>query len=333
MKVGKLPSELLDKYIFEKSKNAQVGRKEVVLRPGVGEDCAVIDPGSEMLVISADPITGACENIGRLLVNVNANDIYSCGCVPFGLMITLLLPPDFSEEELDRLSTDIFNETKKAGLEVLGGHTEITDAVNRPVVSAAVVGKTINRKFVKTGGAAVGQDVVMTKYAALEGTAILAADNEEKLKGILPTEVIEKAKALSLSLSIRNEALKAAELGASSMHDITEGGVLGACFEAADSSNTGITVYADKIPILEETKEICSLFGVNPLRLISSGSLLICIDNGEKLVNALKKEGINAAVIGKITEGEKTVIINNKREVLGEPRADEIYSARLKENV
>lgn len=330
MKIGKLPSELLDKYVFQKAKNTTVRRGEVILRPGIGEDCAVLDMGEELLILSTDPITGACENIGRLLVNINANDIYSSGCVPIGLLITLLLPPDFSERELEKLSGDLFAEAEKAQLEVLGGHTEVTDAVTRPVVSATVVGKSINKKFVKTAGAALGDVVIMTKYAAMEGTAILAADYEDRLKEMLPAQTLKAAKSLSENLSVRKEALIAAELGASSMHDVTEGGILGACYEAAESSGTGITVYADKIPILKETREICVLFGVNPLRLISSGSLLICTDKGGELLKALENAGVKAEIIGEITEGEKCVISHNKKEALGEPQADEIYSARLK---
>ncbi len=329
METGKLPSELLDKYIFKKAEFGGIKRKEVRVRPSVGEDCAVLDIGSELLILSTDPITGACENIGRLLVNINANDIYSSGCEPIGLLITLLLPPDFTEEALSALSSELFSETEKAGLEILGGHTEITDAVNRPVVSATVVGKSLNRKYVKTGGAEVGQDVIMTKYAALEGTSILAADNEEKLLKILPAEIIEKAKGFSRLLSVKKEGLTAPKYGATSMHDVTEGGILGACYETAEGSGVGITVYADKIPVLEETNIICRLFGVNPLRLISSGSMLITSYKGEELVRALKAEGINSAIIGKITEKDKFVIYNGKKEVLGEPEADQIYSARL----
>ncbi|MCD8090845.1 MAG: AIR synthase family protein [Clostridiales bacterium] len=330
METGKLPSELLEKYIFKKSDSSSIKRKEVIVRPSIGEDCAVLDMGSEYLILSTDPITGACENIGRLLVNINANDIYSNGCEPIGLLITLLLPPNLTEEALATLSDQLFSETAKAGLEILGGHTEITDAVNRPVVSATVVGKSANRKFLKTGGAKAGQDVIMTKYAALEGTSILAADNEEKLLKILPREIIEKAKGFSNMLSVRTEGLTAPKYGAAAMHDVTEGGILGACYEIAESAGLGITVFADKIPVLEETKTICRIFNVNPLRLISSGSMLIAAPKGEALVSALKKEGINAAVIGKITEKDKFVIYSGRKEVLGEPEPDQIYSARLK---
>ncbi|MCD7904502.1 MAG: AIR synthase family protein [Clostridiales bacterium] len=331
MEVGKLPSDLLDKYIFKKAELNSVKRKEVRVRPSIGEDCAVLDMGQELLILSTDPITGACENIGKLLVNINANDIYSNGCEPVGLLITLLLPPDFNEAELSRLSEDIFSETEKAGLEVLGGHTEITDAVNRPVVSATVVGKSVNRKFIKTGGAKPGQDVIMTKYAALEGTSVLAADNEEKLLRLLPKTVIEKAKSLSDFLSVKTEGLIASEYGAAAMHDVTEGGILGACYEIAEGSGLGIEVYADRIPILEETKTICRLFGVNPLRLISSGSMVIAAYEGEKLAAALEKAGIKAAIIGKMTEEkDKCIIYKDKKEVLSEPEPDQIYSARLK---
>ncbi len=329
METGKLPSDLLEKYIFDRSKKSPVRQREVIVRPNIGEDCSILDIGNELLILSTDPITGACENIGRLLVNINANDIYSSGCVPIGLLVTLLLPNDITEEGLKSISDDLFDEAEKAGLEILGGHTEITDAVVRPVVSATVVGKSVNRKYVKTGGAVLGQDVVMTKYAALEGTAILAGDNEKKLEELLPQEIIEKAKGFSEMLSVKTEGLIGAEYGASSMHDVTEGGILGACYEIAEASGTGIEVYADKIPILPETKRICELFHVDPLRLISSGSMLIACFDGSGLVQRLKNEGINASVIGKITDGGKVIVSCGQRIPLGEPEADMIYKAYL----
>ena len=329
MEIGKLPSELLEELIFRKAENSPIKKQEVILRPGMGEDCSVMDMGDELLILSTDPITGACENIGSLLVNVNINDIYSSGCIPVGLLVTLLLPPDFTEGELMGLSDELFAAAEKAELEILGGHTEITDAVNRPVVSATVIGKSVGRRFIKTSGAAEGQDVIMTKYAGLEGTSILAADFEDRLSDILPSDVISKAKSLEKYLSIKKEALIAADFGASSMHDVTEGGILGAAAEVADSSGLGITVWTERIPILEETKTICSVFGIDPLRLISSGSLLIAAFNGDKLVKRLKKEGINAAIIGRMTSEGKKVITNGKESPLGDPEPDHIYRAKL----
>ncbi len=329
METGKLPSELLEKYIFSKSKKSSVRQKEVVVRPNIGEDCSILDLGNELLILSTDPITGACENIGKLLVNINANDVYSSGCLPIGLLITLLLPTDITEEMLKKISDDLFNAAEKAGLEILGGHTEITDAVVRPVVSATVVGKSLNRRYIKTSGAMPGQDVVMTKYAALEGTSILVCDNEDKLKSLLPSAVFERAKALSEMLSVKTEGLIGAEHGASSMHDVTEGGILGACYEIAEASGVGIDVYADKIPILDETRQICELFHVDPLRLISSGSMLIASFDGEGLVKKLEMAGVKGTIIGKITEGEKKIISGNSCTPLGEPEADMIYKAYL----
>lgn len=328
MEIGKLPTRLLEELIFSKAKASSIRRDEVILRPHTGEDCSVLDMGSELVVLSTDPITGAAENIGTLLVNVNTNDIYSSGCIPVGLLITLLMPPDFSEKELKSLSDQLFEAAEEARLEILGGHTEITDAVNRPVVSATVIGKSINRRFIKTSGAIPGQDVIMTKYAGLEGTSILASDYEKKLD--LPNTTIERAKTLGSHLSIEREALISADFGATSMHDVTEGGILGACYEVAESSDVGITVFSEKIPVLDVTKDICSIFGIEPLRLISSGSLLITAFEGEKLISLLEGAGINASIIGRITENKEKLIINEKGSYpLSEPEPDHIYKAKL----
>lgn len=329
MEIGKLSSELLERLIFNKVKECSVKRKEVVIRPDIGEDCAVADVGNEYVILSADPITGACENIGKLLVNINANDIYSCGGEPVGLLITLLLPPSITEGEIETLSNDIFSETAKAGLEVLGGHTEVTDCVNRPVVSAAIIGKSRRRKFIRTGGAEAGQDVIMTKWAGLEGTSVLANDYSKELERLIDGKTIEKAKSLDGLLSVKEEGLAAAEFGASAMHDVTEGGILGACYEIAERSHLGITVYESEIPVLEETLVICRLFNVNPLRLISSGSMVITCYDGEELVNLLESRGVKATVIGKMTNGEKLIKRGDGFVPLTEPEPDHIYKAHL----
>ena len=237
-------------------------------------------------------------------------------------MVTALLPASITEEEISHIITDLYKEAEKVNVAILGGHTEITDAVNKPVLSCTVVGKT--NKLIPSGGAKIGDSVIMTKYAAMEGTSIFASDKRDKLKGI-DSSIIEKAKNLGNSLSVIAEGRIGSELGANAMHDVTEGGILGACWEIADCSGVGIEVYEDKIPVLEETKIICNKLGVDYLRLISSGSMLIVCSNGDEMLSALKKAGIVASIIGKIVEEGKWFISNGEKTVLGEPTSDELY--------
>lgn len=322
MNIGKLPNSLLEEIVIDPINNHSVNRKEVLLKPSIGEDCAALNLGENICLLSTDPITGAVADIGKLAVNINTNDIASSGGEPIGLMVTALLPASITEAEISHIITDLYKEAEKVNVAILGGHTEITDAVNKPVLSCTVVGKT--NKLIPSGGAKIGDSVIMTKYAAMEGTSIFASDKRDKLKGI-DSSIIEKAKNLGNSLSVIAEGRIGSELGANAMHDVTEGGILGACWEIADCSGVGIEVYEDKIPVLEETKIICNKLGVDYLRLISSGSMLIVCSNGDEMLSALKKAGIVASIIGKIVEEGKWFISNGEKTVLGEPTSDELY--------
>ena len=322
MKIGKLPNSLLEKIVIDPINKHNAERKEVLLKPSVGEDCAALELGDNICLLSTDPITGAVEDIGKLAVNINTNDIVSSGGEPVGIMVTALLPPDINENEISKIILDLYSEAEKVNVAILGGHTEITDAVKKPVLSCTVIGKT--KKLIPSGGAKIGDSVIMTKYAAMEGTAIFANDKGDRLKN-LDSSIIEKAKKLSDSLSVIKEGNIGARLGAHAMHDVTEGGILGACWEIADCAGLGIEVYADKIPVLEETTLICNELGINPLRLISSGSMLIVCENDAEMINALEGEGIKATVIGKIVESDKTVINDCISIPLEEPDTDELY--------
>lgn len=322
MKIGKLPNSLLEKIVIGPINKHSVERKEVLLKPSVGEDCAALELGDNICLLSTDPITGAVEDIGRLAININTNDIASSGGEPVGIMVTALLPPDITENEISKIILDLYSEAERVNVAILGGHTEITDAVNKPVLSCTVIGKT--KRLIPSGGAKIGDSVIMTKYAAMEGTAIFANDKADRLKNV-DSSLIDKAKRLSDNLSVIREGNVGTRLGAHAMHDVTEGGILGACWEIADCAGLGIVVYADKIPILEETTIICNELGINPLRLISSGSMLIVCENSEEMINALEGEGIKATVIGKIVESDKTVINNFNVMPLEEPDTDELY--------
>lgn len=324
MKIGKLPNSLLNEIVIEPINKFGVEKTEVLLKPSIGEDCTALNLGDNICIMSTDPITGAVSDIGKLAVHINSNDIAAGGGEPIGIMVTALLPPHITKEEIKKIITDIYTQAKEVNMAVLGGHTEITDAVNKPVLSCTVVGKC--KRLITSSGANVGDDLVMTKYAGLEGTAIFAGDKTHKLQGI-DKETIDSAKELSHMLSVVKEGKIASEMGANAMHDVTEGGILGACWEVASCSKVGVEVYTDKIPMLECTKIICQKLNVNPLKLISSGSMIISIKNGDELVAKLAENGIKATVIGKFTEEGIYTVKDGKKEVLGEPDTDELYRA------
>lgn len=323
MKAGKINWDDLKRIIYN---NRGKERSEVRIGGGVGEDCAVVNFGDYECVISTDPITAATNNIGRLAVNINCNDIASSGVEPLAIMVTILAPEEATIDDLEMVMKEISEECKKLNVAIIGGHTEITKAVNQMIVSCTVLGRTLANKAVLTKGACLGDDIVVSKYIALEGTSILANDFQEKAKLFLTPEELLKAKALTDNLSVVKEGKIAGEFGVSSMHDITEGGILGALWEMAEASELGFEVYEDKMPILDISKKLCEGFKIDPLKFISSGSMLITTSDGEGLVKVLKDNKINASIIGKVTE-EKGVLISNgiKKEVLP-PQRDELFN-------
>lgn len=324
MNLGKLPETVLKRSVLN-----QIGhrREEVLVGPAVGEDCSVLEVGpDEVLVLSTDPITGTAQDIGTLAVNITANDIASNGAEIIGIMLTILLPDGTEESEVRILMKDIESVCTKLHIEVIGGHTEITKVVNQPVVTVTGVGKMKKDAIIKTAGSRPGQDIVMTKWAGLEGTAIIAAAKEDELKAKYPSNFIDDAKNMVEYISVVPDAMVARAVGVTSMHDVTEGGIFGALWEIAAASKVGLEVDLNKILLKQETVEICEFYDINPYMLISSGCMLMITDKGNQLVDALKAEKIAAAVIGRITEGNDRIIINDEeRRYLEPPKSDELY--------
>ena len=325
MKEGKLDFDDLRNIILN---NKTIKRNEVKVRNDVGEDCTIIDFGEYEGIFSTDPITGASENVGKLAVHINCNDIASSGGEPIGLLVTILAPTSASLEDINKIMKEIDEEAAKINVEIIGGHTEITSAVNKIVISVTVIGKNLKGKSVKTAGAEVDDDIIVTKSIGLEGTHILINDHEERIRKVLSEEEIKFGKSLINQISVLEEGKIGGEFGVSSMHDITEGGLLGGLFEVAMASNKGFKIYKDKVPMLEITKKVCEEFKIDPLRLISSGSMLIITKNGEKLIEKINEKGIDASIIGKICEREG-VLVDNKKEIKVEPpKRDELFNIK-----
>lgn len=326
MEIGKVPENVLKRSILKQIKTK---RPEVLVGADVGEDCAIIGlQPDEVMVLSTDPITGTTKEMGRWAVMISANDIASSGAEVIGVLVCALLPPRIREIKIRELMQEIETCCQELNIQVVGGHTEVTDAVNRPVLSVTGIGKVKKDRMLPTKGAKPGQDIVITKWAALEGTAILAKEKEEELLQKFPAFLIEEAKGYSQYLSIIKEAAIAGKSNVSAMHDITEGGVFGALWEMAESAGVGLTIDLKKIPIKQATVEICNYFDVNPYEMMSSGSLMLAADNGYDLVRVLEEAGIHAAVIGKVTEGNDRVVTNGEEtRFLEPPKTDQLYKA------
>ncbi len=302
-------------------------RDEVLVGAAVGEDCAAMALAEdEMFVISTDPITGTAQDIGKLAILVTTNDLASAGAEPIGVMLTILLPENFEEPELKKMMQQLESACKDVSVQIMGGHTEVTRAVSQPVVTVCGVGKAKKGQLVTTGGARPGMDMIATKWIGLEGTSIIAKEKERELLTRYTADFISKAKEFDRYLSVMGEAAIAVSSGVGAMHDVTEGGIFGALWEMAEASSVGLEIDLKRIPIRQETVEICEFFDINPYELISSGCMLMAAEDGNTLVRKLEKAGIPAVVIGKATAGNDRVIVNEEeRRFLEPPKTDELY--------
>lgn len=317
LRLGKLDNDDLERLVLKKFRRV---RPESLSSPTIGQDCALLDLDGDLAVLSCDPITSASvAHLGRLTVHVSCNDAAAAGAAPVGLLVTLLMPPSGSMEQISQIADDLSHAAQLANVDILGGHTEVTDAVTRAVTSATVVARQPKNAALR--GMRPGDDIVLTKWAAIEGTTILAEDFAPRLTA-LPKETLTNARALASQLSIVSESRIAMQHGASAMHDVTEGGVLGAAWELGYANDCAVNIDTSAIPIREETKQICAALALDPLRLIGSGSLLIACGDGERLVSALLSSGIPAAVIGQAIEGKQSFADGI---LLEEPHADELY--------
>ena len=287
----------------------------VILGPRPGEDAALIDFGERYLVAKTDPITFATDHIGWYMVNINANDLAVMGATPKWLLATILLP----EGTIESTVSDIFEQLRLAcselNVSLVGGHTEITYGLDRPIAVGAMLGEVAKQDAVLSSGVQAGDALVLTKGIALEGTSILAREAPETLTDAgLPARIVEAARALLFEpgISVVPDAQIARKSGAvHAMHDPTEGGLSGGLYELAAASGLGLELDRDSIPILPECRSICETLELDPFGLIASGSLLAAVapEDAREVVDALQSEGIAAAVIGSATNSHDRVTL------------------------
>ena len=298
--IGKLPVDLLKTCLSHRG----VADPRVVVGPRFGEDCAVIDMGEHYLLVKTDPVTFTAERLGWYAVHINANDIATMGGRPEWFQSCLLFPPDTDRETVRDVFRQIDETCQSLGVTVSGGHTEVTRAVSQPVVVGTMYGTVDKASLVTSAGARPDDLVVMTKTAGLEGTGILITEKAAELRAALGAARWRETRRLAqtLAISIVTEAGLAARHGASAMHDPTEGGIAMALYELASASDHGLRIELDAIPVLPLTRDICEYFQINPLGLISSGTLLLTIPprRWPALRASLEAEGSAAQVIGSV---------------------------------
>lgn len=332
--LGKIPPEILEKTVF---KFLGAKRSDVIFGPSRGEDAAIVSDGCKLLALHCDPISGASEKIGWIAMNVATNDIATRGVKPRWALSCIMLPQGSDEKILEKICREMSAAAKKLGVSIVGGHSEITPGLDHPLVIVFSMGVVEDDEYVTSSGAKPGSKIISTKSVGIEGTAILASDRGKILMSRFGKDFVRKAVAYFDRLSVLKEAMIAFEFGGvQAMHDPTEGGLSNGLHEVADASKTGFRVYEDKIEISRETLEVCRFFGINPLNLISSGSLLIVAeqDKAAGIVGQLRENGIDASIIGEVLADEECRVIvrrDGSVEPLLRPLSDELWTALTKE--
>ncbi len=300
---GKFPNDLLDAFFGQ----FRFRDPAMLIHPGVGEDTAAVDiEKEEVLVLKSDPITFATDAIGQYAVLVNANDIATAGARPRWMLTTLLFPCGVTGAEIWETMQELQDICRQQGITLCGGHTEITDAVTRPVITGTLAGTVLKKKLVDKRNMRPGDQVLLTKAIAVEGTAIIAREFADRLLHLGMGEAdIDACKQFLARISILPEAGIAAGIeGVSAMHDITEGGLATALKELSIAGRHSIRVHMDRIPVFPQTEQISRLMGIDPMGLIGSGSLLICCrkDDADELLRQIRYAGIEVACIGEVLD-------------------------------
>ena len=321
MRPGKFSESVLKRSVLKQIKTK---REEVNRGAEVGEDCAFFsfDKKEGSLITTAPIIVDEFESIAPQLTAI-VNNVAAAGGEPVGVVVSAILPDKILESVVQRLSGEMERACHNLNLQIAGGNTLISKAVKNPILNVTVIGKkevVLHQNF---HDYKAGQDILLTKYVGLAGTAILSKMEQSKLEERLPSYIVENGISLEKEISVLPESRIAMEVGVTGMHDVSRGGIFSALWELAEKGNVGIEVDLKKIPVRQETIEICEVLGVNPYELYGAGSLLIVTDKGNQLLYELEKQQIPADIIGKITEENGKVILNGEEvRFLDRPKND-----------
>ncbi len=304
--------------------------EEVPVGPGVGIDAAVVRLGGTDLVVASDPVTFAADRIGAYAVTVNANDVAVCGARPRFFSATLLLPVDAAEDLVETVFADLSDACRRLGVALVGGHTECTAGLDRPVLAGTMLGDLEGRRPLTSAGARPGDAAVLTGGAAIEATALIAREKGDALADTVDAHVLERARNFlsDPGISVLEAACAARDAGARALHDVTEGGVLAGLWEMAEAAGLGLDADAGTIPVRDETRAVCDAVGIDPLEAIGSGALVAAVAEAEAeaLVGALAEAGIEAARVGTFGSegGQRRLTRDGRTEPLVPPDRDAI---------
>jgi hydrogenase maturation factor len=304
--VGKLPVNLLENMLAR----LPIHGPQVVLGPGIGLDCAVIESSGRLLVFKSDPITFASDSIGWYAVQVNANDLATTGALPRWMLVTLLLPPAGALTLLDQIGAQLQQACAELGVVVIGGHTEVTYGLDRPILVGTMVGEVDRQQLITPRGAQPGDRLLLTKGVPIEATALLSRELPDRLTaptdGLSANELAEAQAFLHQpGLSVLREAQLAIQAGqVHAMHDPTEGGLYTALWELAQACQHTLWVDFSAAPVFPLSARICQILDLDPLGAIASGALLLAVppQDARKISQAIAQAGISCTEIGIVTD-------------------------------
>ena len=332
MKAGKISENILKRSVLRQIKSK---KKEVISGAGLGKDCALFSFAGDTVVCVQEAVVACTEedlvqatgaepfmSMAHLLQKT-ANNLAASGAGPVACMLAIMLPLETEEPVLKSLMQQAETACRELSIEIAGGQTRVSEGVRFPVVTVTGIGR---KEAHEECADRHTQDIVITKWIGLQGTAILAKRHAEMLKKRYPAYLIEEAQGFDRYLSVLPEARIATEYGVTQMHDASEGGIFAALWELAERAGVGMTVDMKRIPLRQETVEVCEQCDTNPYELLSGGSLVIFTSNGEELVELLMEQGIPACVVGQ-TNRTKDRILTNQEEIryMDKPKQDAIY--------
>lgn len=310
MRTGKVKESILKRSVLKK---IQYRSAEVLEAPAAGRDAARVRLDDERCIVySSNPVTGCPETVGERAFYRMANDLAAAGVTPAGMLINILLPEGTKERELKSIMESVGSLAKEYAVDILGGHTEVSPAVSVPLISVVGTGYADNGVSVGSSGLCPGMELVMTKWAGAAGVADLVYEKRESLETRFSHAFLEETESFGKQRGCIQDARIAKEMGAAAMHNASADGVFGALWEFGEASGVGLAVDLKKIPIRQETVEICEFFDLNPYMIPSEGVLLIGTTEGKRLVAQYEKAGIPADVIGTVEKGNDRVIKNGE---------------------
>lgn len=323
MRQGKISENVLKRSVLKKIKTH---RDEVVSGAGIGKDCAILAFGEEETVLSVTPVTAPVTELSSYAIPMALNNIAVSGAEPVGVMLSILLPEETEEAEFQQIMGQAEDVCSDLHVEIIGGHTEVTPAVAYPIMTVTGVGKKEAARAGFPQGIKANQDIVVSKWIGLEGTARLAKEHKEELCSRYPVRMIEEAAAYDKYLSVIPEAATAMKSGVCGMHDVSRGGIFAALWEMASGAGVGLEIDLKKLPVKQETIEICEFFELNPYELLSGGCLIMVTEDGNGLVTALAREEIPAVIVGRTTDSNDRILYNeDEKRYLDMPKTDQIY--------